>query len=69
MLGIMSSRPWEAVKVVVTEPVCKAPCTVPAAPPSLCISTTLGTVFQMFFFPSEAHWSIHSPIPEDGVMG
>ena len=48
MLGIISSRPWLAVKVVVSAPVCSAPCTVPAAPPSDCISITVGTVPQMF---------------------
>src|SRR5579871_2352425 len=38
MLGIIRSRPWLAVKVVVREPVCSAPWTAPAAPPSDCIS-------------------------------
>ena len=69
MLGIISSRPCEAVKVVVSEPVCKAPCTAPAAPPSDCISITSGTVFQMLGFSSEVHWSAHSPIALEGVMG
>ena len=53
MFGIISSRPCEAVKVVAREPVCSAPCTAPAAPPSLCISTTVGTVPQMFGFCSD----------------
>jgi len=44
MLGIISSRPWEAVKVVVSAPACNAPWMAPAAPPSLCISTMRGTV-------------------------
>jgi hypothetical protein len=43
MLGIISSRPCDAVKVVVSAPACSAPCTAPAAPPSDCISTTSGT--------------------------
>ena len=47
MLGIISSRPCDAVKVVASEPACKAPCSAPAAPPSLCISITVGTVPQM----------------------
>ena len=69
MLGTLSSKPWDAVNVQVSEPVCSAPCTAPAAPPSLCISTTEGTVPQRFFTPSEAHWSHHSPMFEEGVMG
>ncbi|HUE24673.1 MAG TPA: hypothetical protein VMQ86_23520 [Bryobacteraceae bacterium] len=31
MLGIIGRSPWEAVKVVVREPVCSAPCSAPAA--------------------------------------
>ena len=48
MLGSISSRPCDAVNVVVSAPDCSAPCTVPAAPPSLCISCTTGTLPQMF---------------------
>ena len=55
MLGIISSRPCEAVKVVPKAPACNAPCSAPAAPPSLCISSTMGNAPQMFFFPSERH--------------
>ena len=69
MFGIINNNPWDAVNVVVIEPVCSAPCTAPDAPPSLCISATSGTVPQIFFFPSEDHWSHHSPIPDDGVIG
>ena len=69
MFGIINSRPWEAVNVVVRAPVCSAPCTAPAAPPSLCISTTCGTVPQMLGLPSDAHWSANSPIVEEGVIG
>ena len=69
MLGIISSRPCEAVKVVVKEPVCSAPWTAPAAPPSDCISTTSGTVPQMFFWPFALQASAHSPILLDGVIG
>ena len=43
MLGIISSRPWEAVNVVDSAPPCSAPCMAPAAPPSDCISMTVGT--------------------------
>ena len=57
MLGIISSRPCDAVKVVVSAPACSAPWTAPAAPPSDCISTTSGTVPQMFCRPSADHSS------------
>jgi hypothetical protein len=69
MLGIMSSRPWEAVKVVVSAPPWSAPCTAPAAPASLCISITAGTLPQMLVLPSLAHWSASSAMGEDGVIG
>ena len=69
MLGIISSRPWQAVKVVVRAPVVRAPCTAPAAPASDCISVTRGTVPQMFFRPSAVHSSAHSPMADEGVMG
>src|SRR5512138_701693 len=69
ILGIISSRPCEAVKVVVSEPVCRAPCTAPAAPPSDCISTTRGTVPHKFLTPEAAHWSDDSPMLEEGVIG
>jgi hypothetical protein len=62
MFGIMRSRPREAVNVVASAPACRAPA-------SLCISTTDGTVPQMLGRPSVAHWSAHSPIGEEGVMG
>ena len=35
MLGIISSKPCEAVKVVPKAPAWSAPCSAPAAPPSL----------------------------------
>ena len=69
MLGIISSKPWDAVKVVARAPLCSAPCRAPAAPPSLCISTTVGTVPHRFGRRCAAHWSAHSPMAEDGVMG
>ena len=50
-------------------PVCSAPWTAPAAPPSLCISITVGTVPQMFGFCSADHWSAHSPMLDEGVIG
>src|SRR6266571_2697697 len=69
MLGIINSRPCEAVNVVARAPVCNAPCTAPAAPPSLCISTTCGTVPQALGTFSDDHWSDHSPIGDEGVIG
>ena len=69
MLGIISSRPWEAVKLVVRAPVCRAPWMAPAAPPSLCISMISGTVPHRFGWDSADQASAHSPIGEAGVMG
>ena len=43
------------VKVVANAPACKAPCNAPAAPPSLCSSSTMGSAPQIFFLPSERH--------------
>jgi hypothetical protein len=45
------------------------PCTAPAAPPSLCISTTAGTVPQIFGFPADDQASADSPMGDEGVMG
>ena len=69
MFGIISRRPWDAVKVVQSAPACRAPCTAPAAPPSDCISTTFGTIPQRFLRPSADHSSASSPIVEEGVIG
>ncbi len=69
MLGIISSRPCDEVKVVPSAPACNAPCSAPAAPPSLCISMTFGTVPQMFFSPTADHASEDSPMGEEGVIG
>ena len=69
MFGIISSRPCEAVKVVDREPACSAPWMAPAAPASLCISITSGTVPHRFLVPSDDHSSDHSPIGEAGVIG
>ena len=69
IFGNMSIRPCEAVKVVVRLPACNAPCTVPAAPPSLCISITSGIFPQIFFMPFAAHSSASSAILLLGVMG
>ena len=69
MFGIISSRPCDAVNVVVSAPLCRAPCSAPAAPPSLCISTTVGTVPQMLRRWPLDHSSASSAIGEEGVMG
>lgn len=66
VLRAFERRGWPSrrcnVKLVVSEPVCIAPCTAPAAPPSLCISTTEGTVPQMFGFPADDQASADSPM-------
>ena len=69
MLGIISSRPWEAVKVVVRAPAVREPCIAPAAPPSDCISTTRAVWPKMFFTPLAAHLSASSAMTDEGVMG
>jgi len=69
ILGIISRRPCEQVKVVVRAPAVSAPCTAPEAPPSDCISMTVGTVPQMFFSLFADLASEISPITEDGVIG
>ena len=69
MLGIISSRPCEAVKVVVSAPACSEPWAAPAAPPSLCISITVGTSPQMLGRRSPDHWSASSAMVDEGVIG
>ncbi len=69
MVGIISSRPWLAVNVVLSEPACSAPCTAAAAPASDCISTTTGTVPQRFFLPAALQASACSAMGLDGVIG
>ncbi len=48
MFGSISRRPCDAVNVVASAPACRAPCSAPAAPPSLCISMTSGTAPHRF---------------------
>jgi hypothetical protein len=69
MFGIMSSRPWEDVKVVASDPAWSAPCTAPAAPPSDCISTTWGTSPHRLVRPCVDQESASSPMADDGVIG
>jgi hypothetical protein len=69
MFGSISIRPCDAVNVVVSAPDCSAPCTAPAAPPSLCISWTTGMFPQMLVTPRIVHSSASSAIVDDGVIG
>ena len=69
MFGIIRSRPCDAVNVVVSAPLCRAPCSAPAAPPSLCISTTVGTLPHTLVRPWLDHSSASSAMGEDGVIG
>ena len=69
MSGSIRSRPCEAVNVVAREPAWSAPWIAPAAPASLCISTTDGTAPQVFARPAAAQLSASSPIAEAGVIG
>ncbi len=69
MFGIMSSRPWDAVYVVLMAPPWSAPCMAPAAPASLCISMMVGTVPQMLVRRALAQSSASSAIVELGVIG
>ena len=69
MVGIISSKPCEAVNVVVSAPDWMAPWQAAAAPASLCISTTSGMVPQMLVRPADDQSSAFSPIVDDGVMG
>jgi hypothetical protein len=69
MFGSISSRPWLAVNVVASAPRVTAPCRVPAAPASLCISTTSGTRPHRFGLPLALQSSANSPIGDAGVIG
>ena len=69
MFGIINSRPCEAVNVVVNAPACSEPCTAAAAPASLCISITSGTMPKIFLRPAADQASENSPIGEAGVIG
>src|SRR5262249_1585546 len=69
MLGIIRSRPCDAVNVVASAPACSAPCAAPAAPASDCSSAISGTAFQRLTFPRLAHSSQSSAIGLLGVMG
>ncbi len=65
----MSSSPCDEVNVVASAPACSAPWTAPAAPPSDCISTTVGTEPHRLGLDWLAHSSDSSPIVDEGVIG
>jgi hypothetical protein len=69
IFGIISSSPCDEVKVVASAPLCSAPCRAPAAPPSLCISTTTGTLPHTLGRSWLDHSSASSAIGDDGVIG
>ena len=57
MLGIISSRPWEAVKVVAERPACRAPCRRAGRAALALHFHYRGMVPQMLVLPSDDHWS------------
>ena len=69
MLGIISSRPWLAVKVHPRAPPCISPWSAPAAPASDCIWITRTVWPKRFFLPRAAHSSTSSAMGLEGVMG
>ena len=69
MLGSISSRPCDDVNVVASAPVWSAPCSAPAAPPSLCISITSGIAPHRLVRPVADHASANSAMSEEGVIG
>ena len=69
MTGIISRRPWDAVKVVVMAPAEREPWTAPAAPPSDCNSTISMGRPKRFFLSWAAQLSASSAIGEEGVIG
>ena len=69
MLGIISSRPWLAVKVVVSEPALqRAVARARRAAFGLHFDDA-GVVPQIFGRPMAPHSSACSPIGDDGVIG
>ena len=68
-VGIINSRPCDAVNVVANAPFCSAPCSAPAAPASDCISTTSGTSPQRLGRLAAAQSSECSAIGDAGVIG
>mmetsp|Transcript_96340 Transcript_96340/g.311064 ORF Transcript_96340/g.311064 Transcript_96340/m.311064 type:complete len:355 (-) Transcript_96340:53-1117(-) len=69
MLGIISSKPCEEVKVVPRPPAATEPCNEPAAPASDCSCCTFNRLLKMFLTPATDHASQISAMGEDGVIG
>ena len=69
MLGIISSRPCDAVKVVVSAPACSAPWTAPGGAAFRLHLDDLGDGAPDVLPPWADHSSAHSPMFEDGVIG
>ena len=69
MLGIISKRPCDDVKVVANDPTSTTPWHAPAAPASLCIWVTFDLEPNKFFRPCPAQFAITSPIGVAGVIG
>ena len=69
MLGIIRSRPCDAVKVVANAPFWSAPWSAPAAPASDCISTTSGTLPHRLERSAADQSSQCSAIGDAGVIG
>lgn len=69
MFGSINSKPCDAVNVVASAPRVVAPCSAPAAPASLCISITSGTVPHRFSRPTADQASACSAIGDAGVIG
>ena len=69
MLGIIKSRPCDAVNVVVSAPAASEPCTAPAAPASDCISAMRTFCPNRFVLPAAAQSSATSAMGDEGVMG
>ena len=69
MLGIISSRPCDAVNVVVSAPVCSAPWTRARGAALALHLDDVRHLPQTLVLPSLDHWSASSAIVEDGVIG
>ena len=69
MVGIISIRPWDAVKLVARVPASSAPWQAPQAPASDCISTRRTVWPKMFFFPLADQSSACSAMGLEGVIG
>ena len=69
MFGIISSRPCDAVNVVVRAPACKRAVDGAGRPRLALHFHHSGTVPKMFLRPAAAQASGNSPRPDEGVIG